>query len=101
MTGAGARTHIGSWVKTLPPKATPRTSSFPLHYGTDGTYIFDACVVAKRLECAELAPAFNDPRCPTAGASSAHSKRFAPVGCGFAVLLASRLCADALTSWRH
>src|SRR6266852_870751 len=32
---------------------------------------------AKRLECAELAPAFNDLRRSKAGASSAHSKRFA------------------------
>src|SRR5260221_9533306 len=32
---------------------------------------------AKRVECAELAPAFNDLRLSTAGASSTHSIRFA------------------------
>jgi acetyl esterase/lipase len=43
-------------------------------------------MIAKRLECAELAPAFNEPRCPTAGASSAHSKRFARFACRIATL---------------
>src|SRR3989442_15796769 len=51
--------------------------------------ISGAPVVAKRLECVELAPAFNDPRRSTAGASSTHSTRFARFGCGFAAL---RLC---------
>src|SRR6266699_1972378 len=35
---------------------------------------------AKRLECVELAPALNDPRRSTAGASSTHSRRFATTG---------------------
>src|SRR5260370_11937339 len=46
------------------------------------------------MECAELAPAFTDPRGSTAGARSAHSpavRDFARFGCGFAAL---RSCAS-------
>src|SRR5260370_15038692 len=51
--------------------------------------IFGARLVAKRLECVELAPAFDDPSPSTAGASSTHSpavRDSARFGCGFAVL---------------
>ena len=47
---------------------------------------------AKRLECVELAPAFDDPRRSRAGASSTHSKRSARFGCYFVVPRPSRLC---------
>ena len=43
-------------------------------------------MVAERLECAELAPALEHRRSPKAGASSAHSKRFARFGCRFITL---------------
>src|SRR5258708_39991855 len=48
--------------------------------------MFGTCAVAERLECVELAPAFNDPGRSTAGASSTHSKRSARFGCRFAAL---------------
>src|SRR5437870_298411 len=49
--------------------------------------IFGACLVAKRLECVELAPAFVAPGCSGAGASSPHSNRSARLGCDCAALL--------------
>src|SRR5258708_39072762 len=49
---------------------------------------FGACAVAKRMECVELAPAFNGPRRSRAGASSTHSIRFARFGCGVSTLWA-------------
>src|SRR5713101_9443808 len=44
--------------------------------------IFGGWVVAKRLECVELAPAIERRGSLKAGASSTHSKRFAQFGSG-------------------
>src|SRR2546425_391776 len=60
--------------------------------------IYGACAVAKRLECVELAPAFNDARRSRAGASSTHSPAlpdFARLGCGLAALCLSLLWRPA------
>src|SRR6266436_1213058 len=50
---------------------------------------------AKRLESAQLAPAFNDARRSAAGASSAHSKRFARCGCVLAGMCLAFTLASA------
>jgi hypothetical protein len=54
--------------------------------------IRDAGFVAKRMECAELAPAFSAPHRSIAGASSTHSIRFARFGGSIAAPLCMCLC---------
>src|SRR6266849_1080087 len=54
---------------------------------SQGAKNFNSCVVAQRLECVELAPAFDDLRRAIAGASSMDSKRCARFGCGVAALM--------------
>src|SRR5260370_815664 len=68
-------------------KSETRTESILSRDGqsfSEDTRTFRAWVVAKRMECVELAPAFDDPRPSTEGASSTHSIRFARSGCGSA-----------------
>src|SRR5882762_2281410 len=50
--------------------------------------------LAKHMECVELAPAVACQGRSTAGASSTHSIRFAPFGCGFPLCAYQWNCYD-------
>src|SRR5882724_4993368 len=67
---AEARRHSEETTEGRPPQCDSPVCSHAVR-------VFGACAVAKRLECAELAPAVEDRMSLKAGASSALSKRFA------------------------
>src|SRR5260370_33836738 len=74
----------------------PCASSLPFNSPTctKAARVFSAGLVAKSRtagQCAELAPAVERDGSSKAGARSAHSKRFARFGCGFAALRSSLL----------